>query len=224
MQQNNWDVAGFSENGSGNVDAIIKRSKIEQLGDNTLQAACESLDIGLLVAGQSLILDALPRIVENERLYVFGKDGVDRLVTLADLSKQQVRLLIFGLISSLEVRLLEWIRRENLSNDDLSRELGDRVNIARRTLEERKKKAEDTDLLDCLMFIDKVNLTRSLSVNSLLYSHWGKKKLDLVFDRIQRLRNDISHAHGPSEQVTWPAIVEALDIIESIMAVPMPEV
>jgi len=46
----------------------------------------------------------------------------------------------------------------------------------------------------------------------------------MVFDRIQRLRNDISPAHGLSEQVTWPAIFEALDVIESIMAVPIPEV
>ena len=36
----------------------------------------------------------------------------------------------------------------------------------------------------------------------------------MVFDRIQRLRNDISPAHGLSEQVTWPAIFEALDPLE----------
>lgn len=221
MEQNNWDIAGYSEAGTANADAIVKRSDLRKSSCSTLQDVRESLDIGLLVAGQSPILDALPRIVENDRLYVFGKDGVNRLVTLADLGKQQVRLLIFGLISALEVRLLEWIRRENLSSDDLDRALGARVEKARGTLEERKKKAEDTDLFDCLMFIDKVNLTRNLEVKSLLYGQWGRKKLDSIFDRIQRVRDDVSHAHGPSERVTWPKIIEALDFIEAIMAVPI---
>lgn len=222
MKQYNWDIAGYSESGSGNADAIVRRSSLEKPDCTSLKRASENLDIGLLVAEQTPILDALSRIVENERLYVFGKGGVNRLVTLADLNKQQVRLLIFGLISSLEVRLLQWIKRHDVTSGNLSQWLSqERVEKAERILRLRKEKNEDTDLLDCLMFIDKASLIQKLKISSLLDPH-GRKKWDDFFDRMQRVRDDIAHAHDPSERVTWPNIVQILDLVESMMAVSLP--
>ncbi len=223
MEQNNWDVAGYSEAGTSNADAIVKRSDLKKSSCSTLQDARESLDIGRLVAEQTPILEALSRIVKNERLYVFGQGGVNRLVTIADLNKQQGKLLVFGIVSALEMRLLDWLRYKNSADEDLSRVLTpENLARAKALLERRKRTSEDTDLLECLLFRDKFTLVLDAQVEQLDVVYNMVEKPKSAFFQIQDIRNNLAHARDASSDTSWGEIARLLNFVTAFIAVPVP--
>ena len=222
MEQNNWDIAGYSEAGTSNADAIVKRSDLRKSSCSKLQDVRESLDIGLLVAEQTPILEALSRIVENKRLYVFGKGGVNRLVTIADLNKQQGKLLVFGIISALEIRLLDWLRYKKTTDEDLSRVLTSKnLASAKGLLEKRRTTSEDTDLLECLLFRDKFTLVLDAQVEQLKSVCKMVERPRSAFFKIQDIRNNLAHARDASSDTSWGEIASLLDFVKAFIAVPI---
>lgn len=224
MDRNNWDCAGYSSRECKYAEGVIRKQDISA-SKEPLSALSEPIDLSTLVASECPIRDALPRIVDNGCLYVFSAKGVNKLVTRADLNKQQVRMLIYGFISSFEVRMAEWIKSTNTDQAEfwqlVEREellTSDRLEKANEVLNRRRQKGEDTELLDCLMFIDKSNLVRKLFADTSL-SKWGKKELKSLFNRMQAIRDDLAHARDANNTVSWMRIVESLETIEEMMQI-----
>ena len=107
--------------------------------------------------------DALPKIAQKAWLFMDGRSGVKEIVTIADLNKQPARLLMFGCVSTLEMTMLEQIRR-HYNGDGLSPPLSiTRLEKAKELQKERRRKNQDIDLVDCLQLCDKARVCLNTS-------------------------------------------------------------
>lgn len=98
-----------------------------------------------MIAESTPLLDVLPILRDNQRIFVLERNQVTGIVTRGDLQKAPIRMLLFGLISLFEMNLQKIIRIyypyeswENL----LSKK---RIENVKDLLVERKKRNEAID-------------------------------------------------------------------------------
>ena len=160
------------------------------------------------------------RLNDRPRLFVNVLGQVGGIVTKTDLQKPPVRMWLFGMITIIEMgltRLIEdglsrWAWRECLSEARLQK--------AEALLEERKRRNQDLDLLDCLQFSDRGHrlATRNCGSGRALFHEAGRTDRQGTgspaeqsgpFSGHHRLR--LGHhrqADGTPRQVLWFACVK----------------
>ena len=151
-------------------------------------------------------------------LVLVGSD-VTGIVTRADLNKPPLRIYLFGLISLLEMHLLYWIRHvhaEDTWQDDLN---AHRLEEAKRLQEERKRKNEDIQLIDCLQFCDKRSLIICSEAMRNQLGLGSKSRAKRVLEDAEKLRNNLAHSQpdlvGGS---SWTEQIKLVQTIEEIIS------
>ena len=94
-------------------------------------------------------------LAQAPRLFVRVLGAVGRIITRSDLQKPPVRMWLFGMITLVEMRMSRLI--EQLSTDESWREFlsAGRLQKAEAMLEERRRRSQNLQLIDCLQFSDK---------------------------------------------------------------------
>ena len=191
MAEAGFDVLGV-ENG-GFVSGYVEGATID---DRPCGQQIKTFHPSELVADSTPLIDVLPLLLKRPRLFVLKSNRVGEIVTRADLQKAPVRMLIFGLISLLEMNLLKLIREhypEDSWEDLLSRA---RVQQARKVFEGRRERNEEIDLVDCLQLADKRTIilkNERLRTSLILGTRTaGEERLK----RIEELRDRLVHAQG----------------------------
>ena len=212
MKRRGFDTLGVEEEGS--VFGYIERTKLE---DGPLEGQIQVFHPSELVADSTPLLDVLPILLGKPRVFVLKGNRVAEIVARADLQKVPVRMLIFGLISLLEMNFLELIR-EYYPDDGWEEVLSDsRLKSAQDLFELRQQVNEEIDLIDCIQLSDKGTL---ILKNDKIRVHLG---LDPISDgrrelvRIERLRNKLSHAQDIVQGSSWPEIIKQIDLMERLV-------
>src|SRR5690606_17006974 len=95
------------------------------------------------------LIEAMPLLAERDRLFVLGGDRSVAIVTRGDLQKAPVRMYLNGVVVLLEMQTLRLVRIL-YSGDDWIAVLGrNRLAAARALFEERVRRNEQIDLVDC---------------------------------------------------------------------------
>lgn len=163
-----------------------------------------------LVAESASLWSTLKRLATSGWLFVLPASGEMGIVTVADLSKQPARLLMFGVISLLEMTMLEIVRRE-CEDDELSRYLkAPRLADAKSVWEDRRKHGQEIDLRDCLQLCDKKTICSKIEHVRNASGFTSKTRCAGVFKAIEALRNQLAHAQHPSPDGNWSKVVESL--------------
>lgn len=206
MKSNTFDVLGLESKSVRTVGFIEF--------DENLEGTCEdhlhSFDIEQVVSLQTPLKDCLSLFEYNKRLFVLGKTGVEGIITLADLHKQPVRMLLFSVISLLEMTMVQLIRNyypNGLWCDKLSE---NRLQIAQDLYDERKKIGQDIDLDDCLQLCDKKDILLTID----FWKDWefdSKTKTSDFFSKITVLRNNIAH----SQENIWSDISSIISLCDT---------
>ena len=202
MATRNWDVIGIRQDDSAATSAYLNR---QDLKDGPCAQYARRFDIQDLVSSYSPICQSLQRLCERKRLFVLGRKGVEGIVTVADLQKQPVRMMLFAAVSLLEMAMLARIRQVHPEGQWAASLTEGRVQVADRLYAERFRKCQDMDLADCLQLCDKATIL----LKSDDWSGWGfssKGKASEFFDRAQTLRDNLAHAHDPSEGADWAQV------------------
>jgi len=214
LERRSFDVAGIQDDGSERVHRYVR---IEALTADTCGDCAETVCLEEVVAKSTPLRDCLDSVVEHERVFVLGRSGIEEIITRADLEKQPVRLLLFGVVSALEMAMLDLIR-QRFPDEGWEQYLTEgRLGEAQKILKGRMDRNEQIDLADCLQICDKVTVL--LSAEGVLEA-WGfssKNKARTFFDRIQRLRDKLAHAHDPASGSSWNDVVALLERAESVL-------
>ena len=212
MKRRGFDTLGVEEEGS--VFGYIERSRLE---DGPLEGQIEMFHPSELVADSTPLLDVLPILLGKPRVFVLKGNRITEIVTRADLQKAPVRMLIFGLISLLEMSFLGLIR-DYYPEDSWKGVLSDgRLRKARDLFELRQQLNEEIDLIDCIQFSDKGTL---ILKNDKLRAHLG---LDPIPDgrrelkRIERLRDKLAHAQDIVQGSSWAEIIKQIELMERLV-------
>jgi len=150
----------------------------------------------------------------NQQCFVTILDQVGAIITLTDLEKPPMRMFLFGMITMIEMTMTEVLRRRHPDNswqDFLSEK---RLDIAKKLQEERNRRGQQVELLDCLQFGDKGwIITYDEELREKL-DHKSRKETRNAIKELETLRNNLAHTQEiiPSG---WQRIVIACSRWES---------
>lgn len=207
-----FDVMGVKEDGE--VYSYVERS---DLGTGPCGRYKRTFLPSELVAESTPLMDLLPVLHDTPRIFVLDRNKVTGIVTRGDLQKAPMRMLLFGLITLLEMHLLRLVRI-NYPNESWQNLLTNkRLNRARKLFEKRKARNEALDLADCLQFCDKRKLVlRIPEIRDRIKRKCGKCG-KYVLKSTEKLRDKLAHAQDMVAGSTWPEIIELTKDIERLL-------
>ena len=169
--------------GEATIGVLTRRSN---LGTKSVREAMQPLSEGVIVSADMPIADLIPVLRESHYRIVLSGGRIDGLVTQSDLLKLPVRMMLFGLISHLEMCLRALVRERAPWPQWLDMlEPSKRRNEVRADVNKLKSARLEPDPLEVSNFGDLVNVLASQA--DLGDDFAGKA------DSIRLLRNDVAH-------------------------------
>ena len=215
LGERGFDAAGVMKEAAGPVVGFVIA---KELSKGFVRDHKKLLNAEHLISDATPVVDLLKVLRSKERAFVLVGPDVKGIVTLADLNKPPIRVYIFGLVSLLDMHLQFWVRHV-YTNDSWKQHLSDsRLEHANEILEERQKRNEQIDLLDCLQFCDlrdlvirHENLRKKLDFKS-------KKKGEKFLKKAEKLRDILAHSqHELVEGTTWQELIDLVDEMEAFV-------
>ena len=154
---------------------------------------------------------------KNSRMFVLDRNRISGIVTRGDLQKAPVRMMLFGLLTLLEMKMLQFIRIyypqgfwQILLKDQ-------RLNRAKELMADLQDRNEATDLTDCLQFCDKrVIILKTPEI----WKQIGLKSKgsgDKFLKVAEKLRNNLAHAQDIIMGLSWPEVIDLAEEIETVL-------
>jgi len=108
-----FDVVGVRESNRSLVKGYVQQS---DLGSGSCEDHCRSFEPGDLVSDSMPLIDLVSLLGNKLRVFVLAGNDIEGIVTRADLQKPAVRILLFGLLSLLEMHMSYWARKSYPDN------------------------------------------------------------------------------------------------------------
>lgn len=215
MEKLDFDVMGIEDDGA--VYGYVEQSKLETGQCMKYQRIFHPSE---LIAESTSLIDILPILRDKPRVFVLDRNKVTGIITRGDLQKAPVRMLLFGLVTLLEMHLLHLVRIY-YPGDSWQEFLNDtRLEKAKEVFSQRRAKNEAIDLEDCLQFCDKKELIlRSTQIRDCigLKSKEDEAGGELLLKSAEDLRNKLAHAQDIVTGTTWPEIIDLAEEIEALL-------
>ncbi|HEC11221.1 MAG TPA: hypothetical protein ENI86_16905 [Acidimicrobiales bacterium] len=177
------------------AETPIRRSvRLLELHDahGTVDSVARPIKLDEVVAGSTGLACLLPRFAVRDHFYVLGGDGIQGIVTRADLQLPPVSMAVLGLVVSLEMALTELIAIYSHGCWlDIIQD-GRRKKLLKRFEHARRANVQITELA-CLDLIDRFDLVGRISCLREALGIASRKRADKVRKRIEKLRNPLAH-------------------------------
>jgi hypothetical protein len=212
MASKDYDVIGVEENGM--VIGYVLR---DDLREGSCKEYFRSFSPSDLVSDSTPLLQTLFIFKNTERLFVIEGNRITKVVTLADLQKPPIRMLLFGVISLVEMHLYQIIR-DYFKEDSWKMHLSEkRIQQSEELFLQRKARNEGIELSDCLQLCDK----RDIVLNEQpLRKHLGiesKSKGKDFFKKLENLRNNLAHSQDLNTQNSWNEMITLIEQTETLL-------
>jgi hypothetical protein len=212
MKEQDFDVVGIEENGI--ICAYLERNN---LGKGLCKDYQKLFHPSELISSSTPLMQLLPLLRDKKRLFVLEYNRINSIVTYGDLQKAPVRMLLFSLITLLEMNLLK-IVRNYFTCDNWQKNLrSERVEMARKLWELEREKNEALDLLDYLQFCDKRDLILTSPELCKKLGLTSKRGAERLFKSAEALRNRLAHAQDLVSGSSWPDIINLAGEIENLL-------
>jgi len=173
-------VAGWIER-----DALIEGPCIAHL-----RAFSETV----VLSSESPLSEVIERLGCSPRIFVTVFGAVGGIITRADLQKAPVRMWLFGLVTLVEENFSRLLK-EHFPGDEWHQSLIQAsLEGARRLHQERMRRNEHLELVDCLQFSDKGNILFQNEEIRLKLGFESRRRAKEVVHNLERLRNNLAHS------------------------------
>ena len=213
MEKNQFDCIGIEEN--ENVVGYLEYKNIDSSAVSCREKF-KYFDTTEIVSETTSLINTLFLLEKKERIFILEGNRVNKLVTIADLQKPPIQLLLFGLISLTEMSLLQIIKYK-YPNDTWENCLNEaRLEQAKLVFDERQKLNEEMELIDCLQLCDKRDIAlKNDKIRLFLFE--SKNKGNTFLKKLERLRNNLAHAQKFTENFTVNEIVSLVRQTEKFL-------
>ncbi len=191
LAENGLDLAGVRRAGLVKGYACSKDLMTGVCGDHVRPFTEDDL-----VADSEPLVAAIRSLAINQRCFVTVLGRAGAIITLHDLEKPAVRMLLFGMITLVETLIVRNIRHkfpDDSWKEDFS---ASRLAKAEELQQERLRRNSPAELLDCLQFSDKGQILlrdpEFLQAAKLPSRREGKKALK----ELESLRNNLAHSQA----------------------------
>lgn len=207
-----YDVLGVEENGI--VIGYVVRNELKE---GSCKEYYRSFSPTELVSESTPLIDTLFFLKEIDRIFILEGNRVTKVVTLADLQKPPIRMLLFGLISLLEMHLYRIINHyfpEDTWKTHLST---NRINLAEELFSLRKSQNEAIQLSDCLQICDKRDIVLNEKPLRERLGIETKSKGNHYFKQLEKLRNNLAHSQNINTQNSWDEMFLLIEQTEKLL-------
>jgi len=212
MDTKDFDVMGVEDHG-----VVIGYVIRNELKEGICQEYYRSFSPRELVSESTPLIDTLFFLKEKDRVFILEGNSVTKVVTLADLQKPPIRMLLFGLISLLEMHLYRIIN-DFFPEDTWKKHLNlHRIQIAEELFSLRKSRNEAIQLCDCLQICDKRDIVLNESPLRELLGIDSKSKGKSYFKQLEGLRNNLAHSQNLTTQNSWEELFLVLEQTEKLL-------
>ena len=153
------------------------------------------------------LVEVIKSLKVNGRCFVSFLETIGAIVTFSDLEKPPFRMWLFGFITVAEMTISKEIKRL-FPDDSWQCYLSEgRRQKAKTLLQERKRRNQGADLLDCLQLSDKgqILLRDKHMVQEMDFA--SRKEGLNMFKQLETLRNHLAHSQSIIN-IGWDVIVE----------------
>lgn len=193
MQKKDFDVYGV-EDRTGKIIGYIEKQDIMNIEKGIVKNYYKKFDSEDLLSDSTSLLTLLEVLREKNRLFVLENNSVEKIVTIADLQKQPMRMLIFSFISLLEMQLTSVIK-ETFPNNAWTELLPEnRLEEADNLYKDRLSKNEALSLLDSTQLCDKGTIIKKSETLRKSLGFQSNKKCYRFFKKLEKLRNNTAHS------------------------------
>jgi hypothetical protein len=212
MAEHDFDVLPLEEGET--IMGYVERSS---LGTGYCAAYKRSFFPSEVVA-ESTPLAALFKVLwQSPRVFVLEENSITGIVTRADLQKAPVRILLFGLVTLLEIHLLRIIRAY-YPNDSWQEVLNvSRLDKAQKLYVERLNRNEAIDLADCLQLCDKRTVVLKNEEIREKLSLKPKREAEGFLREAEKLRDRLAHGQDIIAGSSWPEVFSLVQEIEKVL-------
>lgn len=214
LDEKDYDVVGVRTKGVLNGYAYKK-----DLAEGQLGQYFKNFDPCEVLPDTISISEILKVIIGFNHVFISSFGNVAGIITRGDLQKIPIRMWLFSLISLIEMQMLRIIRDRYPKNSWYKDELispGRREKVEK-LFDERKKKNEEIDRVDCLQFCDKYTIiSKTEDILKKLQYNKKKKEFCTLLKELEELRNKLAHAQDINT-ADWPNIVDISTAAEEFL-------
>ena len=167
-----------------------------------------------LIPDTANLIDVVKSLAINQQCFVTILDRVGAIITMTDLEKPPMRMFLFGMITMIEMTMTEILRQRYADNTWQELLSDKRVSLAKKLQEERNRRGQQVELIDCLQFGDKGWIITYDEELRAALGHKSRRETRNAIKEFETLRNNLAHTQEiiPSG---WQRIVIACSRWES---------
>jgi hypothetical protein len=166
-----------------------------------------------VLQGDAPLSEVIRVLTRHDFCFVTAMGAVAGVITRGDMQQPIVRMWLFGIITLLELELVERIRSLWPDGRWTSLLSAGRLDKAQTLFGERRRRGQHVDLLDCLQLSDKAQILMEDEQQRAAFGLLTKGAAKRVIKDLESLRNNLAHAQ---DIVThdWPQIARLAQQIE----------
>lgn len=211
MDAHDFDLVGIRKDGV--VGGYARREELEGRACGDHMHGFGELDV---VSNSASLAETIESLGANGRCFVTVLDQVAAIVTLDDLEKPPVRMYLFGMITIAEMMLGRMIQ-SRFPDGSWKHYVSDgRLKKADELLQERKRRNQEAELLDCLQFSDKGQVVAKDPELRRILGFESRKAGMKAVKELESLRNNLAHTQRIIAS-SWERIVRFSSNLEKLL-------
>jgi len=205
------DVIGVREDGE-----TVAYARLDDLAGGTLESCSRPLAPTQKIDGDASLTEMIQLLTLHDHGFVTMLGGVNGLVTRIEVQHPIARMWLFGMITLIELTLTDRVRKRWPDGDWIEHLTEARRKKAEELRDERARRGQPCELLDCLQLGDKTGILLRDPDELAYLGFETRKSAKRVIQEFQSLRNNLAHAQ---DIVThdWPQIARMTARVESIV-------
>ncbi|PJN87564.1 hypothetical protein [Bacillus sp. mrc49] len=214
LERKNFDIMAVQD--QGDIIGYIER---HELGEGRISRYLRHFSPRELVSDSTPLIQLLHIFKKKTRVFVLENNSIKKLITHADLQKPPIRMLIFGYITLLEMRLSDIILHRFGDGGWHSMISEDRLEKATELYRRRIDKNEDINIIECLQISDKFDIIHKDQEMRRFFQIPSKSKGRKDANAIRKLRDKISHANELGLDMSWMEIIEVVECCGQLLEI-----
>ena len=211
MDRHDYDALGVRQDGY--VAGYAVRG---ELGEDACGQYFRPFEESQLVSESAPLADVVLRLSKSPRLFVWVLGAVGGIITLSDMQKPPVRMWLFGMITLIEMRLSRLIK-QMCPGESWKKQVSEgRLQKAESLLEERRRRNQSLELLDCLQFSDKGQIVARNEQIRTLTRFPSRRQVEEEIKALESLRNNLAHSQDILS-CDWETIVVLCQDLEGVI-------
>lgn len=210
MAENNLEIAGVRA--GGRVYGYLLRSGTR---DGCCRDFVRGFAAGQVVGADASFTDVIEVLTRHDWCFVNVLGDVSGAVGRADTQKPIVRMWLFGIITLIEMKMLDRIKTNWPDNSWTAMVSPERLRLAEKLQEERRRRNQPCGLLDCLQLPDKAQILMQDPAQLAEFEFKTIGAAKRVIKDLESLRNNLAHAQDIVSH-DWPQIARMARNIERL--------